>query len=65
MLVLTRKSGQTVHISTNIIVTVLEVDGKRTRIGIDAPSKVPILRGELCTPFVKLPGSAEARCVET
>jgi carbon storage regulator len=47
MLVLTRKIGETVHIDTGIIVTLLEVSGNRIRIGIDAPRQVPIMRGEL------------------
>jgi carbon storage regulator len=50
MLVLTRKTGETVHISTDITVTVLEVNGNRIRIGIDAPRQIPILRGELGRP---------------
>ena len=47
MLVLTRRPGETVHINSDIIVTVLEVSGKRIRIGIDAPTAVPIARGKL------------------
>jgi carbon storage regulator len=48
MLVLTRKTGETVHIGAEIAVTVLEVDGSRIRLGIDAPRVVPIWREELC-----------------
>jgi carbon storage regulator len=65
MLVLTRRTGETVHISTDIIVTVLGVDGNRIRIGIDAPRQVPVVRGELYGPVAKPPGSIEERCEET
>jgi carbon storage regulator len=64
MLVLTRRTGETVHISTDITVTVLEVNGNRIRIGIDAPRQVPIVRGELCRPIGKPPESVEERCKE-
>ena len=49
MLVLSRKRGETVHIGRDITVTFLEIRGRAIRIGIDAPSSVCILRGELCS----------------
>ena len=48
MLVLSRKCGQTVCIGQNITITFLGVRGQIAKIGIDAPSLVRILRGELC-----------------
>jgi carbon storage regulator len=48
MLVLSRKCGQTVSIGQDITITFLRVRGQVTKIGIDAPSLVRILRGELC-----------------
>ena len=48
MLVLSRKCGQTVCIGQDITITFLKVRGHVTKIGIDAPSLVRILRGELC-----------------
>lgn len=48
MLVLSRKPGQRIVIGDNIFLTVVKVDGERTRIGIDAPKDVRILREELC-----------------
>ncbi len=48
MLVLSRKCGQTVCIGQDITITFLRVGGRVTRIGIDAPSSVRVLRGELC-----------------
>ena len=48
MLVLSRKRGQTVCVGGDITITFLGVHGQVTKIGIDAPSVVRILRGELC-----------------
>lgn len=49
MLVLTRKAGERIVISDSIVVEVLEVQGNRVRIGIQAPQGVTILRQELLT----------------
>ena len=47
MLVLTRYTGQTIIINNNIKVTVLDVQGKQVRLGIDAPKEVEIDREEI------------------
>ena len=47
MLVLTRKSGERIAIGDNIVITVLEVQGKRIRLGIEAPRSISIRREEL------------------
>jgi carbon storage regulator len=47
MLVLTRKAGERIVIDDRIFVEVLEVQGNRVRIGIQAPQGVTILREEL------------------
>src|SRR5262249_60725486 len=47
MLVLSRKPGEKVVIDGGITVTVVEVQGNKVRIGIDAPGDVRIVRGEL------------------
>jgi carbon storage regulator len=47
MLVLSRKCGETVQIGRDITVTLLRIRGQALKIGIDAPSAVRILRGEL------------------
>jgi carbon storage regulator len=46
MLVLSRKPGEKVVIG-GVTVTVVEVYGKRVRVGIEAPVQVRILRAEL------------------
>ncbi|MEK5040719.1 carbon storage regulator CsrA [Sporosarcina sp. FSL K6-3457] len=47
MLVLSRKTNETIQIGDNIEIRVLEVKGDTVRIGIEAPKSVDILRGEL------------------
>jgi carbon storage regulator len=47
MLVLSRKTGQKIHIGSDIVITVVDISKKFTRIGIDAPEHVCILRGEV------------------
>jgi carbon storage regulator len=47
MLVLTRRSNQSIMIGDNIEVSVLSVMGDKVRIGIDAPANVPVFRTEI------------------
>jgi carbon storage regulator len=53
MLVLSRKSGEKVRIGRDITVTVLEAQGNRVRLGISAPTRVRVLREELCDPLIE------------
>ena len=47
MLVLTRKSNQSIGINDNIKVAILRITGNRVTIGIEAPRKVRVLSDEL------------------
>ena len=47
MLVLTRKKNEEIFIGDNIILCVLETHAGRVKIGIKAPSDVPIRRAEI------------------
>lgn len=47
MLVLTRKSNQSIMIGDNIEISVLAVMGEKVRIGIEAPRSVPVFRREV------------------
>lgn len=47
MLVLTRKPGEAIHIGDGIVVTILDVDAKSCRVGIQAPSSVAVYREEI------------------
>jgi len=46
MLILTRRTGETIYIGDEVKVTVLGTRGNQARIGIDAPKKVPVHREE-------------------
>jgi carbon storage regulator len=47
VLVLTRKSNQSIMIGDNIEISVLAVMGEKVRIGIEAPRSVPVFRREV------------------
>jgi carbon storage regulator CsrA len=47
MLVLTRKYQEKIRIGNDITITVLRTKGKAVRLGIEAPTNVPVIRGEL------------------
>jgi carbon storage regulator len=47
MLVLTRKSNQTIMIGDEIEVSVLSIMGEKVRIGIQAPRSIPVFRKEV------------------
>ena len=47
MLVLSRKSDESVFISDNIVVTVLSIQGDKVRLGIEAPREMPVHRREV------------------
>jgi len=47
MLVLTRKSNQSIMIGDEIEVSVLSIMGEKVRIGIQAPRSIPVFRKEV------------------
>ncbi|QAT50703.1 carbon storage regulator [Caproiciproducens sp. NJN-50] len=47
MLVITRKTSESILIGDEIEITVTEIGAERVKIGINAPKGVPILRKEL------------------
>jgi carbon storage regulator len=47
MLVLTRKTSQSIRIGEEIEVTVLSISGEKVRLGIRAPRDVPVFREEV------------------
>ncbi len=47
MLVLTRKSNQSIMIGDEIEVSVLAISGEKVRLGIQAPKSVPVFRKEV------------------
>ena len=47
MLVLSRKVGERLWIGDNIAITIVKVSGGGVRIGIEAPTEMPVIREEL------------------
>ena len=47
MLVLSRKTGESIQIDGQIKITIVTVSGNRVKVGIEAPEEVQILRSEL------------------
>ena len=47
MLVLTRKSEQSIRIGKDVIITVLECTNGHAKIGISAPKEIPVHREEI------------------
>jgi carbon storage regulator len=47
MLVLSRKSNESIRIGDDIVITVVELSRGRVRLGIEAPNEVPIHREEI------------------
>ena len=47
MLILTRRIGETIMIGNDVSITVLDINGKQVRIGIDAPAEIKVHRKEI------------------
>ncbi|HEX3845838.1 MAG TPA: carbon storage regulator CsrA [Steroidobacteraceae bacterium] len=47
MLILTRRTGESLHIGDDVEVTVMAVNGSQVRIGIKAPRHVTVDREEI------------------
>ena len=60
MLVLTRKSNQSIMIGDDIEVSVLSIMGEKVRIGIQAPRDIPVFRREVYLEIQEERGAARA-----
>jgi carbon storage regulator len=47
MLVLSRKKGEEIIIGRDVVITVVDIQEDRVRIGISAPKEVPVHRREV------------------
>lgn len=47
MLVLSRKTDESIQIGNDIVVRILAINGDRVSVGIEAPKEIPILRSEI------------------
>ncbi len=61
MLVLSRKRNESIVISDNIVITVVDIRGDKVRLGFDAPKDVPIHRQEVYDSIRSSEVSADAR----
>jgi carbon storage regulator len=61
VLVLTRKSNQSIMIGDDIEISVLAIMGEKVRIGIEAPRSVPVFRREVYVEIQEDQEATEAR----
>lgn len=47
MLVLSRQRDESIIIGENIVVTIVDIRGDKVRLGIDAPTEIPVHRREV------------------
>jgi carbon storage regulator len=60
MLVLSRKTGETIRISDKITITVVAIGNGRVKLGIVAPLELSVHRGEVHDRIMKEKPNAEA-----
>jgi|TARA_B100000809_G_C15110086_1_gene520247 carbon storage regulator len=47
MLVLSRHRDESIMIGDNVVVTIVDIRGDKVRLGIDAPTEIPVHRQEV------------------
>jgi len=47
MLVLSRRRDESIMIGENIVITIVDIRGDKVRLGIDAPTEIPVHRQEV------------------
>ena len=65
MLILTRKSGESINIGQDIVVRVLEIKGSQARIGVEAPRHITVHREEIYQQVQKRNEQAARRTPES
>lgn len=56
MLVLSRKSMESIQIGDSVVIKVLRIRGNKVQIGIEAPDEIHVLRSELQNVISQPPG---------
>lgn len=64
MLVLSRKKGEQIRIGDDIVITVQRMSGNRVSLGIEAPAKCRITRGELLSLLNEFAASTDAESTD-
>ena len=60
MLVLSRKKNESIVISDDIVVTIVEIRGDKVRLGIEAPRDIPVHRREVLDAILREQELADA-----
>lgn len=47
MLVLSRKKNEQVMVGDDVVITIVEIRGDKVRLGIEAPTEIPVHRREI------------------
>ena len=47
MLVLTRRLGESINVGDKVKITIVDIDGKQVKVGIEAPRDIAIFREEV------------------
>ncbi len=47
MLILSRRSGESIHLGDDIVISILGIKGKQVKVGIDVPDEIPVYREEV------------------
>ncbi len=55
MLILTRKVGESIAIGDHVVIKVLDVQGQKVQLGVEAPKDIKVLRPELQAPGLAAP----------
>ena len=65
MLILTRKRSETIQIGDDILIKVIKTGRNTVKLGIEAPSEVRVLRGELSAEGDVLEATAHEKTAST
>ncbi|HSO27802.1 MAG TPA: carbon storage regulator CsrA [Anaerolineales bacterium] len=65
MLILSRKTNESLIIRDDIVITVLDVEGDKVKLGINAPREIQVLREELWEAMQPSAEGAEAAAGKT
>ncbi len=61
MLVLSRQRNESIVIGDNIIITIVDVRGDKVRLGVQAPTEIPVHRREVYEAIMRQNERAAAR----